>query len=274
VGGGRDPGVDFFCVLTGYRSKLNLTDRRCFKIKTAMDRQLYTARLAHARPLSDRTRHLEFRVAELPKFDFQAGQFVSMKAMHDGHELTRAYSIASPPRSDNSFDLCLNRVDSGFFSNFLCDLQQGDEVKFHGPHGYFVMKQPVRSSIFVATGTGIAPIRGMIHWLLAAPERHSGGEFWLVFGSRTETDIYYAEEFRQLEREHDNFHFLPTLSRAGAGWSGARGYVQEHVSTLAAGRTDCDAYICGLKDMVLANRDLLIKELGWERRSVLYERFD
>jgi ferredoxin-NADP reductase len=239
-----------------------------------MERQLYTARLVHSRALSERTKHLEFRVAELPKFDFQAGQFVSMKAMHDDRELTRAYSIASPPRADNSFDLCLNRVDTGFFSNFLCDLAEGGEVKFHGPHGYFVMKQPVRNSIFVATGTGIAPIRGMTHWLFASPDRHAGREFWLVFGSRTEADIYYADEFERLAREHQNFHFLPTLSRAGAGWTGQRGYVQEHVRALAAGRADCDAYICGLKDMVVANRDLLTKELGWERRSVLYERFD
>jgi ferredoxin-NADP reductase len=239
-----------------------------------MERQLYTARLEHSRVLSDRTKHLAFRVAELPRFDFQAGQFISMKAMHDGHELTRAYSIASPPRGDSSFDLCLNRVDTGFFSNFLCDLREGGEVKFHGPHGYFVMKQPVRSSIFVATGTGVAPIRGMVQWLFASSERHAGHDFWLVFGSRHEHDLYYADEFRALARDHSNFHFLPTLSRAEPNWDGARGYVQEHVRALGAGKVDWDAYICGLKDMVVANRDLLIKELGWERRSVLYERFD
>src|SRR5947209_13175223 len=165
-----------------------------------MERQLYTARLENSRVLSDRTKHLAFRVPELPRFDFQAGQFLSMKAMHDGHELTRAYSIASGPRGDNTFDLCLNRVDTGFFSNFLCDLREGGEVKFHGPHGYFVMKQPVHSSIFVATGTGIAPIRGMLQWLFAAADRHTGHEFWLIFGNRAESDIYYGEEFRALER--------------------------------------------------------------------------
>ncbi|HZU22278.1 MAG TPA: FAD-dependent oxidoreductase [Terriglobales bacterium] len=239
-----------------------------------MERQLYTARLAASRHLSERTSHLTFQVVEVPRFDFQAGQFISMKALHEGRELTRAYSIASGPRGDNRFDLCLNRVDTGFFSNFLCDLESGSEVKFHGPHGYFVMKQPVRSSIFVATGTGIAPIRAMIEWLFASAERHAGHEFWLIFGNRTEQDIYYADQFQTLAREHQNFHFIPTLSRAGEGWSGARGYVQEHVRALAAGRSDLDAYICGLKEMVILNRDLLIKELGWERRSVLYERFD
>jgi ferredoxin-NADP reductase len=196
-----------------------------------------------------------------------------MKEPHDGREITRAYSIASPPRADNTFDLCLNRVPEGFFSNFLCDLSEGESVPFHGPHGYFVLKNPVRDSIFIGTGTGIAPLRGMLHWLFADPARHQGREFWLVFGVRYESDLYYNDEFLQMARQHPNFHYIPTLSRQNPTWEGARGYVQEHVRRIAAGRTDMDAYICGLKDMVLANRDLL-KELGWDRKSILYERFD
>lgn len=262
------------------------------------ERRLYTAELVRSLPLSDRTKHLEFRVRELGRFDFTAGQFVSMKERRNEKEVTRAYSIASPPRADNSFDLCLNRVDEGFFSNYLCDLKEGAEVKFHGPHGYFVMRQPLRDSIFIATGTGIAPIRGMLQWLFgerdpdvgtAVPavraERSSAGddtrnhEFWLVFGTRTPADIYYDQEFQRLAAEHSNFHYLPTLSRAGPDWQGLRGYVQEHVREIARGRGvssahPTDAYICGLQNMVTANRDLLIKELGWDRKAVLYERFD
>lgn len=239
-----------------------------------MERQLYTARLERSRLLSPRTKHLEFSVPELPRFDFQAGQFVSMKLTHEGHELTRAYSIASAPRGDSRFDLCLNRVDSGYFSNFLLDMEVGGEVKFHGPHGYFVLKQPARSAIFVATGTGISPIRGMVQWLFADPQRHAGRDFWLVFGSRDENEIYYADEFDETAATHANFHFLPTLSRAGEKWNGARGHVQEHVRALASSHLDWDGYICGLKVMVITTRDLLVKELGWERTSVLYERFD
>lgn len=237
------------------------------------ERKVFTARLLECRDLSDSTKHFHWEVEEAHKFDFQAGQFVSMLADHDGREITRAYSIASAPRGDNKFDLCLNRVPDGFFSNFLCDLRAGDEVRFHGPHGYFTLKHPVRDSIFVATGTGIAPIRGMLHWLLENPSAHANREFWLVFGVRYQQDLYYDDEFRRLANEHPKFHYIPTLSRENAGWSGARGYVQEHVERLASGRTDMDAYICGLKDMVGANRDIL-KKLGWDRKSILYERFD
>ena len=236
-------------------------------------RPLLTARLVRSVPLSGDTKHLEFAVEEVPRFDFAAGQFVSMKEPHDGREITRAYSIASPPRGNNTFDLCLNRVPEGFFSNFLCDAPEGEKIKFHGPHGYFVLKNPVRDSLFVGTGTGIAPLRGMLQWLFADESRHGGREFWLVFGVRCQADLYYNDEFLQLARKHPNFHYIPTLSRDNPAWHGARGYVQEHVRRLAQGRTGMDAYICGLKDMVLANRDLL-KELGWDRKSILYERFD
>jgi len=236
-------------------------------------RAILTAKLLQARDLSDRTKHLEFEVPHLERFEFTAGQFVSMKAEHEGREITRAYSIASAPRDDNTFDLCLNRVEFGFFSNYLCDLNDGGEVRFHGPHGYFVLHQPVRDSIFIATGTGIAPIRGMLHWLFADPERHEGRQFHLVFGSRFTADIYYHAEFTELTRRFENFHYLPTLSRAGQEWSGARGYVQQHVRPIAEGRGDMNAYICGLKDMVVANRTQLL-ELGWDKKSVIFERFD
>jgi ferredoxin-NADP reductase len=238
------------------------------------ERQKLTARLRQSVLLSGLTKHLQFEVEEVPQFDFAAGQFVSMLTEHEGREITRAYSIASAPVKDSVFDVCLNRVQDGFFSNYLCDLAEGATVKLHGPHGYFVLKSPVRDSVFIGTGTGIAPLRGMLQHLFADPTRNEGHEFWLVFGVRNREDLYYHDEFLQLEGENSNFHYIPTLSRADQDWTGARGYVQEHVREIVNERRDMDAYICGLKNMVTANRDLLVKEKGWDRKSVLYERFD
>lgn len=238
-----------------------------------MARQIFTATLARSTDLSDQTKHLEFHARELPQFDFIAGQFVSMTAPKEGREITRAYSIASPPRSDPSFDICLNRVPGGFFSNFLCDMKEGETVNFHGPHGLFTLRNPIRDSIFIATGTGIAPMRAMLQWLFREPSRNEGHEFWLVYGTRYAKDIYYRHEFEELARKNPNFHYVVTLSREGPEWTGERGYVQEKVRKIASGRTDMDTYICGLNDMVSANRELF-KELGWDRKSVVYERYD
>jgi ferredoxin-NADP reductase len=236
--------------------------------------QNFRARLIQSNCLSAITRHLEFEMRGVARFGFVPGQWLSLKhTKPDGEEITRAYSIASPPAENGSFALCLNRVQDGWMSNFLCDMKDGDEISCQGPFGDFILRPPMRDTIFIATGTGIAPFRSMLHWLLADPSRHQGKQLWLVFGNRTEKDIYYHDEFLRLAREHENFHYLPTLSRGAPEWQGLRGYVQEHVPALAQGRPDAHAYICGLDKMVKANRELL-KSLGWDRKAVLFEKYD
>jgi ferredoxin-NADP reductase len=236
--------------------------------------QIFTARLVHSVALSDLTKHLEFEMKGVPRFGFVAGQWLSFKTKKlDGEEIIRAYSIASPPGDNNKFALCLNRVQDGFMSNFLCDMKEGDEIACQGPFGDFILCPPMRDTVFIATGTGIAPFRSMLHWLLGDESRHQGKQLYLIFGNRTEKDIYYHDEFLRLAAEHPNFHYLPTLSRGGLEWQGLRGYVQAHVPAIVQGRSDMHAYICGLDKMVKANRELL-KSLGWDRKSILYEKYD
>src|SRR5215831_14689543 len=186
--------------------------------------QSTNARLVGSTPLSEFTRHLEFE-AKRP-FGFVPGQWLSLKQTKpDGEEITRAYSIASAP-DGNRFALCLNRVQDGFMSNYLCDLKAGAEIRGQGPFGNFILRPPLRDTLFIATGTGIAPYRAMLHWLLADPERHQNKQFCLLFGSRFEKDIYYHDEFLHLAARHKNFDYLPTLSRSDVNWKGLRGYVQ------------------------------------------------
>jgi ferredoxin-NADP reductase len=243
-----------------------------------MERKIYTARLMRSDVLSDQTKHLEFEVVGEARYDFLPGQFVSMLAPKDGKTITRAYSIASAPR-EHHLDICLNRVPGGFFSNLLCDLDPGQELTFHGPHGLFVLRNPLRDCFFIATGTGVAPMRAFVQWLFAEPERHAGRAIWLVYGTRYEKDIYYREYFSEVASRHPNFHYLITLSRPDASWRGERGYVQEHVKKILLERapelrTQMDAYICGLNDMVSAIRKMLQEEFGWEKKSIVFERYD
>lgn len=245
-----------------------------------IERPLYTARLTHQEWLSQpsETKHLVFSIEELENFDFAAGQFISMVAPKGGKTMTRAYSLASAPRK-NEFDLCLNRVEDGFFSNLLCDMKEGETVKFHGPHGNFVLRNPLRDSILVATGTGIAPIRGFVQWLFADDSRHRGHEIYLVYGTRYDNDIYYKDYFDLIAHDFPNFQYVVTLSRGSDSWKGKRGYVQERVREIIESRPESerknmDTYICGLNAMVSAARNMLKEELGWDRKQILFERYD
>jgi len=263
-----------------------------------LERPLYTATLLRKLCLSEPAQcfHLEFKVEELSAFDFVAGQFVSLVAHEpSGKSQTRAYSIASAPRR-NEFDLCVNRVEGGFFSNLLCDLKEGESLKFHGPHGYFLLRQPLTDSILIATGTGIAPMLGFAQALFpehgpqAGADLSNGREIWMVYGTRYASDIYYQEYFERLAAEHENFHYIATLSRPDEAWQGRRGYVQEFVEKIAAEHAakshaesepsvaegsgfNIHAYICGLNEMVAANREVL-KKLGWQRKQIVFERYD
>lgn len=252
-----------------------------------MERNIYTARLIDKLLLSESAQcyHLEFAIDEVETFSFQAGQFVSMVAPDaHGKQQTRAYSIASAPRA-NRFDLCVNRVEGGFFSNLLCDLEPGSTVKFHGPHGLFVLRPPLTDIILIATGTGIAPMRGFVEYLFPenGPDRSEGRRFWLMYGTRHEMEIYYRHYFEKTAAERQNFYYLPSLSRPHEGWEGLRGYVQTHVQNVLQGDpwilsqngtgVPMHAYICGLNEMVSANRDQLMA-LGWDKKQIHFERYD
>ena len=269
----------------------------------ALERTLYTARLERKTCISESAQcfHFEFVVEDLESFAFAPGQFISTVAVDSrGKQQTRAYSIASAPRG-NRFDLCVNRVEGGFFSNYLADLTElvpGETIEFHGPHGHFVLHEPLTDSLLISTGTGIAPMRAYVQWLFPEDDadRTQGKEIWCVYGTRYEPEIYYRDELEALAARYPNFHYLATLSRADESWTSLRGYVQEHVAHIVEERAarmgqalplppvdpatpasdlrfDIYAYVCGLNNMVTGVRDRL-KEYGWHRKQIVFERYD
>jgi len=265
-----------------------------------MTRELLTARLERKECISEVAQcyHFDLVLDDVESFPFAAGQFVSAVALDSKGKLqTRAYSMASAANG-NKFELCVNRVEEGFFSNHLADLPDlpiGATIQIHGPHGHFTLREPITDSILVATGTGIAPMRGFLQWLFPenGPDRSNGKQIWLVYGTRYESDIYYRAEFEALVRRVPNFHYLPTLSRAEKSWTGLRGYVQEHVARIIEERAtrlgqmlpapplelnselnfDIYAYICGLNEMVFSVRERL-SGFGWHKKQIVFERYD
>jgi len=226
------------------------------------------ARLIESREIAPATRHFEFETPEW-KAAFVPGQFLSVTAAINGDDITRAYSIASAPGGDR-FALCANLVQEGFLSPFLFSLKTGDEIDFRGPYGAFILRRPVSDSIFVATGTGIAPFRSMLLTHLAEdPDR----QFTLIFGVRHEYGLLYHDELNALARAHPNFHYVPTLTRPPENWAGLAGRVQQPAIDALGDRRDVDVYICGLRAMVDDMRSRL-KLLGLDRKRIIYEKYD
>jgi ferredoxin--NADP+ reductase len=146
----------------------------------------------------------------------------------------------------------------GVCSNYLCDIKIGAEVKVTGPAGKRFLL-PVNTAdhdyLFIATGTGIAPFRGMVLELLKNPKGPCPSEIHLVMGSPYTTDLMYDDLFRSLAREHHNFHYHVAISRE-MRQDGRKGLYVHHMideridhfgMLLRSPRTLI--YICGLLGM-------------------------
>jgi CDP-4-dehydro-6-deoxyglucose reductase len=227
------------------------------------------ATLVESREIAPEVRHFVFEAPGVKQLHFKPGQFVSFNEMLGGKKITRAYSIASLPEG-NHFELCLNLVHEGIFSPHLFAMKPGDSLEMTDPLGFFVVRNPAKDAVFVATGTGIAPVRSMAPDYLSHPQAR---QLTLIFGVRHERTIYYRDDFETLAQQHSNFRFLPTLSRPESSWTGRTGHVQIHLLEVIGDRRDLDVYICGLKAMVDDVRAIL-KSLGFDRKQIIFEKYD
>src|SRR5579859_1853335 len=193
---------------------------------------LLNATLVNSVPLSPEVRLLTLRVESGSSLEFLPGQRVHIEQEFGGRVVPLVYSIASPPRSDNCLELCVKPGSKGSPADHLCSTRVGAQLRISRPQGGFVVQKRGPSSLFLAAGTGIAPIRSMIH-SLAGTGQH---ELCLIFGARSMESLFFHSEFVDLADRHLNFRYVPVLSRPHEAWPGANGYVQHHLHSVSRTR--------------------------------------
>jgi CDP-4-dehydro-6-deoxyglucose reductase len=216
-----------------------------------MSIQTYTATVTRVRDLTHDVRELELVLVEPKDLSFKAGQFISFEVPKKGFPLAavRPYSIVSPPSQRDRLTVVLNLVPGGPGSTFLYSLREGDQTTFKGPAGSFYLKDDTtREFLFVATGTGIAPIRSMIEALLV--ERMTPQAVTLFWGLRSQRDLYYQKEFQALAHQFPQFSFITTLSQPEEGWTGVTGRVTSLVKNQVSSVKNLDVYLCGNSGMI------------------------
>lgn len=165
-----------------------------------------------------------------------------------GQELFLPYSLASAydPEHPGRFELAV-AVHAG--AEVMDTLEPGDVLEIEGPQGAFTWQsQPRPAALLIGVGTGIAPLRALVEEELTRAA--SSTRVLLLAGHRAPEDVLFADDFAKLAREHARFHFIPTLTLAGEGWSGKRGRVQAQLIEAVSALGSCDAYVCGRLDMV------------------------
>lgn len=216
----------------------------------------FRATLQHVDILSYNVRGFRLKLVDPPKIEFQAGQFIILNvpaapgaAQAGGKVVKRAYSIASPPHEPTVIELCIQHVEGGAASTYLWKLKEDDPVSISGPHGNFILKEPLEyDPILMATGTGVAPFRSMIRHLIHV---NFTRDVWLLFGTRYEHSLLYESEFRSLASVRHNFHYVPTVSRPKE-WHGETGHIQQTFQKYITDVATKEIYVCGWLEIVKA----------------------
>ncbi len=218
--------------------------------------------LVEKRFLTDDVLFLSLKVPDT--FTFRAGQFVTIKMSNQGEMKPRSYSILNPPSKKGHVDLCAKIIPDGFASDVFLRCRKGDVFVMKGPLGNFAFDEKGKEHWFICTGTGITPFYSMMYEYL---DRYPEKQFVLLFGVRSERDLFFYEEFLQLAKTRKNFRFIPTLSQEK--WPGKMGRVQKHLPVELSGKT---FYICGLKELVLETKELLLQN-GVPAENIRSERY-
>ncbi|HHH13813.1 MAG TPA: CDP-6-deoxy-delta-3,4-glucoseen reductase [Thiolapillus brandeum] len=220
--------------------------------------------------LADDVVRLWLKLPEEQRLQFMAGQYLDF-LLDDGRR--RAFSIANPPHEDDLIELHIRHVDGGVFTDWaFTQMKDGTILRIEAPLGTFTLdEESDRPMLFIAGGTGFAPIKSQIeHAFHAGLDR----PMVLYWGVRSQEDLYLPDLPRQWEKEHENFRFVPVLSEPGEGWQGRSGWVHEAVlEDLGDELPKYDVYMAGPPPMVSAARDALL-ERGVPESQLHYDSFE
>lgn len=154
-----------------------------------------------------------------------------------------SYSISSSPTQKGLLEFCIGDGSPTGVSHKLMTLNVGDEISVRGAFGKFLLDENAPEYIFLATGTGIAPLISMIRTLLTSGKTVP---ISLYFGFRYPSQYMYKEELEDLVKKHPNFTIHITASRPDDSWSHAKGYVQDSLKSYPSPNKDAaKVYICG-----------------------------
>lgn len=200
---------------------------------------------------------LKLQLPAAERFQFLAGQYLEF-LLKDGQR--RAYSIANAPEQEGPLELHIRHLPGGLFTDFVFGavtpaLKEKDILRFEGPLGSFFLREDSKKPIiFVAAGTGFAPIKSIIEQMQAKKIQRPIHLYW---GGRRPGDLYLNDLCQAWEKEISDFKYIPVISDALAedGWQGRTGFVHQAVMADHPDMQDFQVYACGAPVMVNAARN-------------------
>ncbi len=221
-------------------------------------------RVVEMEPLNHDVMRLALKLPDQDRLQFLAGQYVDI-LLRDGRR--RSYSLANPPHDDALLELHVRDVGNGAFSGQVFgDMQEKALLRLEGPFGQFYLREDSeRPALFVAGGTGFAPIKGILEHAFATGTDRRLHLYW---GARTRRDLYLHQLPTHWRLEHPNFHYTPCLSEPEKDdlWEGRVGLVHNMLLADYPDLSGFDVYMAGPPGMIaVARRDFERHGLDPER---------
>lgn len=215
---------------------------------------------------------IDMKIKDGKAIDFKPGQYIQIKI--PGTDEFRAYSVASSPYVKDRVELTIRQVPGGLCSTYVhTALEVGDTVVFTGPFGDFYLREDDKSDIIgIAGGCGMAPIRSIVYYLA---EKGMDRKVTYFFGARSKRDLFFTEDFRELEKKCPNFRYLPALSepKPEDKWDGETGLITHTVEKYVSPKGRKEAYLCGPPPMIDA-ASVVLKTKGLrEETDIFYDKF-
>ncbi|ALO17406.1 NADH:ubiquinone reductase (Na(+)-transporting) subunit F [Salinivirga cyanobacteriivorans] len=202
----------------------------------------------------------------------------------------RAYSMANHPAEGNIVMLNIRiatppfdrvkgqfkNVNPGVCSSYIFSLKPGDKVTISGPYGEFFLKDTQREMMFIGGGAGMAPMRSHLFHLFKTVKTDRKVTFW--YGARSKKEVFYEDEFREIENNFPNFDFTIALSEPlpEDNWDGDTGFIHQVIYDNYLSKHDepeeLEYYLCGPPMMNDAATKMLI-DLGVPEENIAYDDF-
>ena len=216
------------------------------------DKKIIPSKVSVFEKLTDDVIKVVLRLPPNSNFNFNSGQYVNIIKGN----LTRSYSIANCSDHKNQLEFFIKKYTNGLMSEyFFNEAKINDLLRLEGPIGtFFLRDSSFKNIIFLATGTGVAPIKSILEGLDKSHEQYHNKNFWVIVGARYQEDLFWEPNLKNL-----NINYIPVLSRQKNDWNGAEGYVQDIVLKQQIDLENTQVYACGSNDMINSAKELFFK---------------
>lgn len=218
------------------------------------DKKIVPAKISSIEKIGKDVLKVIFRLPPTSSLQYNAGQYVNLiKGI-----INRSYSIANKPSVNNQLEFFIKKYENGLMSKYWFEeAKVNDLLRIEGPMGSFYLREAqCENIVFLATGTGIAPIKAILESVLEAPDNFSKSKFWIFVGARSRADLLWEPNFNN---ENTKIEYIPVLSRQVTDWDGEIGYVQDAVLKQNLDLEKTQVYACGSNEMIQSAKKLLFE---------------